>query len=158
MTSAGIETATFRFGAQRLNHCAAAVPCEYIGAGQILVIFVSDCTCNTQKFFPYSRICPTLYTEQLIWTDLHEKGRFHFKEIWDKLSSYAPLCDLPTRQWITTFRISPRGCHVGVSISFVVCVCARALKFNVCRKKREFGNNQQQKSQGKCIIISNTSE
>ena len=30
MTPAGIEPATFRFTAQHLNHCANAVPTEYV--------------------------------------------------------------------------------------------------------------------------------
>ena len=33
LISAGIETATFRFAAQRLNHCATAVPSIIEGEG-----------------------------------------------------------------------------------------------------------------------------
>jgi len=33
MTPVGVEPATFRFVAQRLNRCATAVPAEYISCG-----------------------------------------------------------------------------------------------------------------------------
>jgi len=42
MTPAGIEPATFRFVAQRLNHCATAVP--------LAIVVVLNCVNNTTLY------------------------------------------------------------------------------------------------------------
>ena len=47
LTPAGIEPATFRFVAQRLNHCAIAVPSAYVLAVSVFIAIKSDTHTHT---------------------------------------------------------------------------------------------------------------
>jgi len=49
MTPAGIETATFRFLAQHLNHCATAYCTIYRESVCVLHIFERHCVCIAQS-------------------------------------------------------------------------------------------------------------
>ena len=71
MTPAGIETATFRFVAQHLNHCATAVP--------YICVYIHICTC----------VCIYIYTHTYIHTGLFEMivgvlTTFHTQYTWDR--------------------------------------------------------------------------
>jgi len=72
MTPSGIEPVTFRFVAQRLNHCATAVPFNIALIKQKWTAFITGPDLNTQKSEPICTVVcnSVIYRWCANWLDL----------------------------------------------------------------------------------------